>query len=394
MPALPVSPRLRSPLSTGSHPAIPELHSNLGSPSPRPLFSPLRPGHLASPAPVMTPTTRPALQPMRSPLLSGLTQSVPHSLAQSVPVRPLGSPSSSNVSSLDLGAALSPDPILYEDTHISTSFEGPAASALTASSPLAGPSVPRAHRVSFATPPAGTTPLHNPLLSPTSIPLPASPLSQASAPAPSRPIAIRYYDANLGKFLEWLPFHGWLWEVPSIVDAATDHHNQTVQAQSIVTVVAQFAGLDPTQRQAILDHISLPSRAPSLLRLAAEGDKLRVLRMFNIREVIWLACIPLAGGKPGFIPLKATIVHGNPPLTLPRLLPAPIHGSVRSFNATYRFKDSRGEWRVVRCTGVVQPFRISYHERRPPSAPELPQPPINWLHVRTPPNFFGEVCLS
>lgn len=394
MPALPASPRLGSPLSTGSLPAIPELHNNLGSLSPRPLFSPLRPGHLASPAPVITPTTQPALQPIHSPLLSGLHQSVPHLLAQSVPVRPLGSPSSSNVSSLDLGAALSPDPILYEDTHISTSFEGPNASTSTTSPPLVGPSAPRARRVSFATPPAGTTPLHNPLLSPTSIPLPASPLLQASAPAPSRPIAIRYYDANLGKFLEWLPFHGWLWETPSTVDTATDHHSQTVKEQSVVTVVAQFAGLDPTQRQAILDHISLPSRAPSLLRLAVEGDKLRVLGIFNIREVTWLACIPLAGGKPGFIPLKATILHGNPPSALPRLLPAPIHGSVRSFNATYRFKDSRGEWRVVRCTGVVQPFRISYHERRPPFVPELPEPPINWLHVSTFVSSNVEVRLS
>lgn len=169
--------------------------------------------------------------------------------------------------------------------------------------------------------------------------------------------------------------------MPHSVDSAKDYHNETVQAQSIVTIVAQFVGLDTTQRQAILDHVSIPSKAPALLRGAAKGDKLRVLRLFNIRGVVWLACVPSNGGKPGFIPLKATILHGNPPPALPRLMPAPIHSSVRSYNATYKFMDSRGAWKIVRCTGVIQPFRISYHAVLPAPQPDENPVPVRWLHV-------------
>lgn len=317
-------------------------------------------------------------------MLAGLRHAQDHGtgLAQSVPLRPLASPplsvAGSQVSSLDLGAGFSPDPILFEDVHTTTTTFGstspPDTSANLPTPPSTLGSLHPPFHMHHATP---LFPLSS--SSPSSTPLPASP--RAPVFPPPRPIAIRYYDANTGKFLEWVPFHGWLWQTPHALDSAMDYHGHTVQAQSIVTVLAQFVGLDNTLRQAILDTISPPSRAPSLLRQVVPGDKLKVLRLFSIRDTTWLACVPLIGGKPGFMPLKATALQNRPAPELPSPLPAPLHGSARSFEATYRFVTSSGQSRLVRCRGVVQPFGIDYHAKPPPSEPGLPQPAVTWLRV-------------
>lgn len=337
----------------------------------------------------VAPATQPALQPLRSPLLAGLPRSPTmvgsgSHLTNSVPIRPLGSPHIGARANADMNVgALSPDPVLFESRHVTTTFTPTMSQA---------PAIPRLDPDDpFAETHTATSPRTNTAgLSPRDVPLPLSP-EQAPIPSaiprlpPLAPVAlvtIRYYDETLAQFLEWRPFHGWLWSTPTTIDEVKDYNEEIVKAQCIGTVVSQFIGLDPTQRQAILDHVSDPSKSPALLRQVAVGDKLRVLRIFAVRGVAWLACHPVAGGKPGFIPLSAVILHGNPPATLPRQLYAPIHSSTRSFTATFRFLDSRGNWRFANCAGIVQPWRISYHEVPPTAQTGAHQAPVKWLHVR------------
>lgn len=298
-----------SPSLAASHamPNISDIRRDIGHlpPLPADLSGRLPPVPLSQPS--STPATQPAFQPLRSPLLGDLLgTSAPQPLgARSAPLFPHTSPPGSlpgsQMPSFHLEDASSSDPVLFEDSRITTVFEE--------ASPFPSPgsfSVDPFRASTSAAPasapqPVQSYPAGSQSTNPTSLPPPASPL--LSPTAVPRFLPIRYYDANLGKFLEWRAFQGWLWQAPHTIDSAMDYHGESVQPQSVVTVVAQFAGLDDIQRQAILDHVSLPSRAPALLRQAVVGDKLRVLQLFSIRGTTWLACVPFEGGKPGFIPL-------------------------------------------------------------------------------------------
>lgn len=209
-------------------------------------------------------------------------------------------------------------------------------------------------------------------------------VSDFARPSPlktSAPVIIRFYDQGLGKFVEWQPFYGWLWPTPPIVDQVCDYNNAIIKESCVVTVVSRFTSLDSIQTQAMLDHVSYISRAPAIMTQVALGDKLHVLRIFAIRNVVWLACRRVSGGNPGFIPLKAVVRRGNPPAALPRQITVPIHGSARAFIATAKFQDFLGKWRTANIVGIVQPFRISYHEALPTSAEGAHRTQIRWLHV-------------
>ena len=144
---------------------------------------------------------------------------------------------------------------------------------------------------------------------------------------------------------------------------------------TIVKLISSFSSLDSILSQAILDNIIPPSAAPAILSkpTISVGSQLRVLQLFNIRGVAWLACLPVSeatgfasttvpGAKPGFVPLKAIIVSGNPPSSVPREFIVPLHSSARSFSAVYRFLDPENRVRTASVRGVISSLAISYFE--------------------------------
>ena len=211
--------------------------------------------------------------------------------------------------------------------------------------------------------------------------------SSSSRIAPSE-IRIQYYDSSAGKNVVWRPFVGWKWATPALLLEAVDWNNNAIRVNTIVKLISSFSTLDPLLSQAILDHVVPPSQAPAVLaRTSSVGSHFKVLQLFTIGGVAWLACLPVseaAGfasttgpGQPGFVPLKAVLASGNPPADVPRHFTVPLHSSARSVQAVYRFLDGQGRMRNATVAGVISSSALSYFE----ILEGQQQMQVKWFHI-------------
>lgn len=174
---------------------------------------------------------------------------------------------------------------------------------------------------------------------------------------------IDYFDEYRQRNVDWKPFSHWLWRVPHAMERAFDSQKDHVQSGSVVRLISLFSTINETLAHALLDHVTGPSRGPPPLRDVAIHERLRVLQIFDIRNVIWLACVSLdRPGPPGFVPLQATALQANRSASPPKKVATELHSGARTFEATLYFKSLDAAQRKSLVMGIVTTARISWKE--------------------------------